>query len=60
MSEQAYETGLQAWGQGKGFLDNSYSEGSTEFRRYVDGLVDAIKTREQPQKLADAHTTATS
>lgn len=53
----AHQAGRLAWGLGKGFLDNPYPDGSTEFRRYVDGLVDAIKGSSQPQIQANANAT---
>lgn len=41
----AFRLGYNYERQGKGFLDNPFPDGSTEFRRYVDGYVKSMQDR---------------
>lgn len=42
MAITPYETGRRYFKEGKGFFDNPYPEGTDTFRKYVDGMSDAI------------------
>ena len=51
MAITPYETGQRYFREGKGFLDNPYPEGSVAFRRYVDGVADAISAASQTKPI---------
>lgn len=54
MNDEAYNRGYGEPVE-KSFYDNPYPEGSTEFRRWVDGKVQAIIDGRSAPKSAGAH-----
>lgn len=54
MSDDAYKRGYEDQGKGLGFLDNPYTQYSTEARRWVDGYVKAMQDQRAQRTTAES------